>query len=65
MVELWRERDDVAFASEALGFLPKAPILLTMTRSGSVAEFPSKDERADLPAREGELFGQGRRTGVS
>ena len=65
MVELWRERDDVAFAAEALSFLPKTPILLTMTRSGSVAEFPSKDERADLPAREEEFFGQGRRSGVS
>jgi hypothetical protein len=66
MVELWRELDGVAFASETLGFLPKAPVLLTLARSaGRVAEFPvARDERVETPPAD-ELFGQGRRSGTS
>jgi hypothetical protein len=65
MVELWRELDDVAFASESLSFLPKAPVLLTLARSaGRVAEFPvAREERAEVPPAD-ELFGQGRRSGT-
>jgi predicted O-methyltransferase YrrM len=66
MVELWRELEDAPFESEALDFLPHAPVLLTMGRSESrVATLhPARDDRADRadpPADEKvKLFGKGR-----
>jgi predicted O-methyltransferase YrrM len=66
MVEMWRELDDVAFESEALDFLPHAPVLLTMRESESrIAELRfAKDEEPDESA-EVETVGQGRRSGIS
>jgi predicted O-methyltransferase YrrM len=69
MVELWRELRSVAFETEALDFLPHAPTLLTMTASESrVAELRRAREEHSEVADEDEdveLFGQGRRSGVS
>ncbi len=66
MVEMWRELDGVAFDSEALDFLPHAPVLLTLRESESrVAElrFAGSEERAAEP--DPEDFSQERRSGTS
>ena len=61
MIELWRELEDVAFKSETLDFLPRAPVLLTMGDDSRIAELHiARDERAD-----GGAFAQGRRSGTS
>jgi predicted O-methyltransferase YrrM len=63
MVELWRELEDAPFESEALDFLPHAPVLLTMGHSESrIATLHSaRDDRADPPVDEKvKLFGKGR-----
>jgi predicted O-methyltransferase YrrM len=68
MIELWRELEDVAFQSEALDFLPHAPVLLTMAGGESrVAELRlAREERADQVSAENvEVFGGERRSGVS
>ena len=48
MLRLWGELDDIAFESETLGFLPHAPVLLTMKASDArVAAFPVRDGRSE------------------
>ncbi|MGH6926642.1 MAG: O-methyltransferase [Propylenella sp.] len=68
MIELWRELKDVVFQSEALDFLPHAPVLITMAASESrVAELRvAREERAEQAAVENvEVYGGERRSGVS
>jgi predicted O-methyltransferase YrrM len=68
MIELWRELRDVAFESEALDFLPHAPVLLTMGGGESrVAELRlAHDEKPDQHAADSiEAFGGERRSSVS
>jgi predicted O-methyltransferase YrrM len=68
MIALWHELEDVAFESEALNFLPHAPVLLTMAGGdGRVAELRlAREERAEQAAAENVgLFGGERRSGVS
>jgi hypothetical protein len=68
MIELWRELKDVAFQSEALDFLPHAPVLITMAAGESrVAELRiAREERAEQAAAENvEVYGGERRSGVS
>lgn len=65
MIERWRELDNVAFESEALDFLPHAPVLLTMGESRIAELRPARNERADLGAENIDLFGTERRSGVS
>ena len=68
MIELWRELKEVDFESEALDFLPHAPVLLTMAASESrVAELRiAREEKADQTLAENvEPFGAERRSGVS
>ncbi len=61
MIDLWRELENVAFKSETLDFLPRAPVLLTLGGESRVAELHiARDERADAAA-----FAQGRRSGAS
>lgn len=51
MIELWRELDDVSFDAEPLGFLPHAPVLLTMAGSARrIAEL--RVSRGDLAREE-------------
>ena len=66
MIELWRELDDVAFASETLSFLPRAPVLLTMaSRESRVAELhPLKGEEPEA-TEAGADFAPERRSGTS
>lgn len=63
MVALWRELEGVSFDTEALDFLPHAPVLLTMQGSESrVAELRrAREERSDL-GEEVELLGRRSRT---
>ena len=65
MVAMWAEMDSVAFETEALDFLPHAPVLLTMAASESrVAELRrAREERAESSADDVEIFG--RRSGTS
>ncbi len=64
MVAKWAEIDSVAFETEALDFLPHAPVLLTMAGSESrVAEL--RRARDEQPADEISVFNQGRRSGTS
>ncbi len=66
MIELWRGLEDVAFESEALDFLPHAPVLLTMgTGESRVAALrQARDETPGPAAAENvEAFGGGRRSG--
>jgi hypothetical protein len=68
MIEMWRELKDVAFQSEALDFLPHAPVLITMAPSESrVAELRiAREERAEQAVAENaEVYGGERRSGVS
>lgn len=68
MIKLWRELQVVAFESEALDFLPHAPVLLTMAGGESrVAEFRlARGETTDQPPAENvEVFGGERRSNVS
>jgi len=66
MVAMWREADSFAFEAEPLDFLPHAPVLLTLAGESRVAELRrARDERADLPGEDVELYGQGRRSGTS
>jgi len=66
MIALWRELDELAFTSESLGFLPRAPVLLTTTaRTGRIAEFPLAREEPSDAEDEAEAFGLGRRSGTS
>jgi predicted O-methyltransferase YrrM len=67
MVAMWAEMDAVAFETEALDFLPHAPVLLTMatTESRIAALRRAREERADQVGEEVEIFGQGRRSGTS
>ncbi len=67
MVAMWAELDAVAFDTEALDFLPHAPILLTLAGAESrVAELRrARDGRTEAPADEVELVGIGRRSGTS
>lgn len=67
MLELWREIEDVAFESEALDFLPHAPVLLTLAGGESrVAELRlAREERADQLAENVEVFSGERRSSVS
>lgn len=66
MVELWRGLEGVAFETEALDFLPHAPVLLTMMGSESrVAELRrAREERADAAVDE-DMDTHARRSGVS
>ncbi len=65
MVAMWAEMEAVAFETEALDFLPHAPVLLTMAGSESrVAELRrAREERGEPEAEEIEVFG--RRSGTS
>jgi predicted O-methyltransferase YrrM len=66
MVAMWRAADSFAFESEALDFLPHAPVLLTMAGESRVAELRrAREERTDLPGDDIELFSPGRRSGTS
>ncbi len=68
MVAMWAEMEPALFETEALDFLPHAPVLLTMAGSESrIAELRrAREERAEPPVEsEIELFGQGRRSGTS
>jgi predicted O-methyltransferase YrrM len=63
MVELWRELEGVAFKSESLNFLARAPVLLTLGADSRVAELHiARDERIEPGAAAGAL---GRRSGAS
>jgi predicted O-methyltransferase YrrM len=63
MVELWGDMDGVGFEKETLDFLPHAPIVLTMSPEGRVAEL--RRARAEADDDEVGLFSQGRRSGTS
>jgi predicted O-methyltransferase YrrM len=48
MVTMWAELDSVAFETEALDFLPHAPVLLTMAGESRIAELRrAREERAE------------------
>jgi predicted O-methyltransferase YrrM len=48
MVTMWAELDSVAFETEALDFLPHAPVLLTMLGDSRIAELRrAREERAE------------------
>jgi predicted O-methyltransferase YrrM len=65
MVKRWRELEGFSFESEALDFLPHAPVLLTMGGDGRIAELKrAREERLD-DDEDVEVFSQGRRSGVS
>jgi predicted O-methyltransferase YrrM len=64
MIELWRGLENIAFKSETLDFLPRAPVLLTMGHENPIAELHvARDERIEAAASGS--FIQGRRSGVS
>ena len=60
MVELWRELDGVAFETEALDFLPHAPVLLTMAAAKAASPSCGARARSGATTRtRREAFGQG------
>lgn len=62
MVERWGEMDSLAFETETLDFLPHAPVLLTLSPSGRVAELrPARAEEEREPA----MVAQARRGSAS
>jgi predicted O-methyltransferase YrrM len=67
MLELWREVENVAFTAETLEFLPRAPVLLTVTAKESrVARLRrGKVRRAETSRESVEVISSGRRSGMS
>ena len=65
MVKRWHDLEGFSFESEALDFLPHAPVLLTMGSEGRIAELRRAREGRLDDDEDVEVFSQGRRSGTS
>lgn len=64
MVEMWRDQENFEFERESLGFLPHAPVILTMSESRVAELRRAREDRSDA-GDDVEGIAQGRRSSVS